>query len=671
MAEEMITLRNKKTGQVVQVPRSQYTDKPQKSGTGVQGIVDDVSQSLDSAYGAGVDMLKSIPGGVKNIAKYATTNSPLETMGNLGAGVVEGGSELLSSPQVLARYLAEKFPSFGKFMDRGKMPGSKGIQDPTFYEALKKFEGEHGLAPQSEEEASVRNLGGLLSGGKIISKLPNMLARTGTIAAQSAGAGGDPVHAALLGVIGDMTARGVGKAIPKRQPVEPQAVDGLPELPPDDGGAGASAANPVFGTTPTASIPKTMNQPALNVTLGGLGYIPTLAKALAEGAKAVPEKVAKTAKAVPEALGKGTASVLETAADYGSKIPGAAEVLQPTMGALASYLKHISVAPEEMAQRKLFGDLTSKDLPQINERMEAAKRLGLSFLTPGEALLSPFQTAKEANIGKTSSGAKLLYEKGKERVGSEGQAINSLLDTVYDAKKLAPEKQAAYDETMGQTLPPDFMEKWKQNPIVDWALKQMESKPTYKSELKDVPKDSFEYWNIVKRVIGDLEKGEAKGMQGFSSNAATKVRNNMVDEMDQLQPRYEDARNIAEREFTRRDLEDVFDKKTMTLNNFWSFLKSDKAFNKVMRKLDAFPDAQQKLKDIRLLSNEIIPFDESIRTSYKLEKTGMTKDRNKLDALKRDLDERYGKEHDVAAVNLMTNPDWPALLAKFLKDKGK
>lgn len=656
--QDLIKLKNKKTGEVVEVPRSQFVEDK-----GLRGIGNDVLSSLQSAIPAGVEMVKSIPGGAQNVVNYATSNPPRETLANLGAGGVESLVGAISAPQMLSRYLAEKFPELGKRMEKSTANlGTGSFKDPTMYESLMDFEKGHGLAPRSEEEGSVRNVGGLLFGGKLLSKLPGMLSRTGAVTAQQAGEGGDPVHAALLGAIGEMTGKGVNKLMPKNDSALPM--------------------EQVGNATPSASIGQTMPPAPFNVTLGGLGFIPPAMQKLAEGAKelpgqvkkaaqAAPEMFNKAAKAAPEMLGSGAASVLETAADYGSKIPGAAGLLQPTIGALASYIKHLSVAPEEMAQRKLFADMTSKDLPQINERMEAAKRLGLSFLTPGEAMLSPFQAAKEANIGKTTSGAKLLYEKGKQRVGTEASAINNLLDTVYDADTLAPEKNAAYEETMNKAVPDEFMTKWKQNPIVEWAINQMETKPTYKSELKDVPKNSFEYWNIVKRVISDLEKGEAKGMQGFSSNAATKIRNNMVGEMDSLEPRYEDARNIAEREFTRKDLEKVFDKKSMTLNNFWSFLKSEKEFNKVMRKLDAFPEAQQKLRDIRLLSNEIIPFDESIRSSYKLEKTGMTKDRNKLDALKRDLDERYGKEHDVASVNLMTNPDWLPKLVEYLKAKGK
>jgi hypothetical protein len=581
--------------------RSKENDEVgQPEQKGLSGIGNDVWQSFMSSPDALANMIYSIPGGAKNVAKYATSNNPVETLGNMGAGGVESAAGLLSAPQMLTRYLSEKFPRFGEFVQKGTPAGQPGMNEPTFYEALKGFEKEHGMMPRNEEEESVRNLGALLFGVKGLSKIPNAATRIGALSSEQAGRGGDPVHAAILGMIGE-----------------------------------------------------------------------TAAKAPWKKAKAIPEMVSNVVRNAPEMIGTGVASALETGADYASKIPGGAEILQPTVGALASYLKHKSVSPEKFAQRQLFGDITSSDLPQINERVNAAKRLGINFITPGESLLSPFQTAKEANIGKTPAGAKLLYAKGKERVGTEEQAINSLLDEIYNKKELSPEKQAAYKETMDKTVPDEFMEKWKQNPIVEFAIKQMETKPTYKSELLNTPKNSFEYWNIVKRVIGDLEKGEAKGMQGFSSNAATKIRNRMVDEMDSIQPQYEQARNLAEREFTRKDLESVFDKKNMTLNNFWSLLKSDKAFNKVMKKLDDFPKAQQKLNDIRMLSNEMIPFDESIRSSYKLEKTGMTKERNKLDALKRDLDRRYGQEHDVAAVKLMTDPNWQAILTEYLNKKGK
>lgn len=648
----MITIVNKNTGERKTIPRSQYVQE--KPSTGFSGIGNDISSSLHSALPALGEMLSSIPGGIKNVAKYATSNNPVETFANLGAGGTESVAGLLSSPQILMRYLAEKFPNAGKRMQQGDVAtGGQTINDPTIYEGLKKFENKNGLAPQTEEENSVRNLGGLLFGGKALSKLPSRIARTGAITGEATGRGGDPLHAALLSILGEQSANLFSKGINKaagRESSSPNNNGGNPPPP------GTSAPN---FTANIGNMPNNSN--------GYMTAISNIPQAAVNIAKAIPKAV----KTIPEVAGQAVASGLESAADYGSKIPMAGSILQPTVGALASYLKHLSVSPETLAKRKLFSDITSEDLPQINERQAAAKRLGLSFLTPGESLLSPFQSAKEANIGRTSSGSRLLYEKGKGRVGTEGQAIDNLLDTIYDGNKLSAEKQAAYEDAMSSIVPSEFMEKWKKDFVVEKAIKQIQTLPEYKRAARNMPENSFKYWDLVKRVVGDLETEDPRGTKKTKSDQATQARNEMVDEMDTINPRYETARDIASREFTRKDLENVFDKKSMTLNNFWSFLKSDKQFNKLMNKLNEFPEAQQKLKDIRMLSNEMIPFDDSIRTAYKLEKTGMTKERNKLDSLKRDLDERYGKEHDVAAVNLMTDPQWVSKLVEHLKKKGK
>lgn len=636
---DMITIRNKTTGEVKTVPRSQYI--VDDSSQGFSGVAQDIGNSISSLPDAASNLISSIPGGVSNVLKYATTTNPVSTLANLGAGGVESGAALLSSPQLLLRYLSSKFPQVKQFADSGKTPGLGGVNDPTIYESLMNFEKNKGLAPQSDEEASVRNAGGLLFGGKALTSLPNMATRAAALSAQQAGAGGDPIHAAILSLLGEQMARGSAKGINKAA-----GVQNTPDLIQTTPGSTALTAN-------------------MKAAPSGSPYMQTVSN-IPKAAYNIGKYISDAAPKIPEVATQALASALETGADYGSKIPMAGSVLQPTVGALASYLKHLSIPPDEMAQRKLFSDITPEDLPAMKQRLDAANRLGISFLTPSEAMLSPFQAAKEANIGRTDAGSRLLLSKGLERSGTEATAINSLLDSVYDGKNLDPQKKAAYDDAMSSTVPDDLMEKFKQDPVVENAIDLMNSKATYKRGIKDVPENSFTYWDMVKRVIGDMEKGDAKGMQKYSSDQATQARNEMVDQLDAINPRYKDARNIAEREFTRKGLEDVFDKKDMTLNNFYSLLKSDKKFDQISDKLKNFPEAQQKLQDIRLLSNNMIPFDTNIRTSYKLEKIGMTKDRNKLDALKRDLDQRFGQQHDVAAVKLMTNPNWLSILSKRL-----
>lgn len=485
-------------------------------------------------------------------------------------------------------------------------------QTPTPFEFLQQEEEQFGLSPKNEQEQAMRSLMSLVAGGKGLSKLPGAKSRIGAITAEEAGRGEDPLHAALLSLAGESVIPGARK---------------------------------------TADVVQKTGQAA---------------KTLASKAQPVARE---TLKNIPEITGSVASSALESMADLASKahIPGA----QPTLGALGAYIKYISKDPEKFAQQRLFKDITPELLPLINERLEAANRLGLEFLTPAEATLSPFEAAKQGEIGKTSTGSRLLFEKGRERSQSEQSAIENLQQKIYDPKDLAPEKKAAYDEAMAATVPDEFIAKWKEDPVVEAALKQLEKKPTYKRAVKNIPENSFEYWNIVKRIIADFEKEEAGGMKKFSSDEATKTRNEMVAEMDKIQPEYKTARKIAEREFTRRDIENFFDKRNMTGNEFAKFMKSKKQFNKLLDKLEPYPEAQQALKDMKLLFGDLIPSDPSIRTAAQMKKTSMWDSRNKLDAFKRDLDERFGKKHDVAAVNLMTDPKWIEYLVKYLEEHKK
>lgn len=600
---DMITIRNKNTGEVKTVPRSQFGDKPT---LGLEGIGEDVSASLESALPALGEMISSIPGGIKNVAKYAVTNNPVNTLANVGAGVTEGGLGIISSPQVLARYLAEKFPKFGKWMQDHPSDTGQDYRSPTILEQFKNFEKSIGFNPQSPEEESVRNLGGLLGGGKLLTKIPSTIGRTAAVTAQSAGQGGDPVHAAILGITGDMVAKAPWKK--------------------------------------TAQI---------------------------------PSAIVDTAKNLPEIAGTAASTGLDAVAGLGkaAHIPAVPSLMET----LSDYIKYKSIPPEKLAQRKLFSDIEKTDVPKINERMEAAKRLGLGYLTPAEATLSPFEAAKQGTIGRTSSGSKLLFEKGRERSTSEGTAINNLLDTIYDAKDLDPKKAAAYQETMTAQVPDEFIAQQMQRPVIQSAIKKLESKPAYKQKIQDelgitltdeVKPNSFMYWDMVKRVLGDMgERAKENNKATTESDILADTRRSMVRQMDAIKPEYEVARGIAERKFTRTKLEDVFDKKTMTGNNFYKFLQSKRNFNDVMNKLKAFPEAQQKLKDMKLLFGDLIPNDMSIRSAAALKRTSMSDARNKLDAMKQALDEKYGKEHDVATIKLMTDPEWVAKFTEFLKNQ--
>jgi hypothetical protein len=350
------------------------------------------------------------------------------------------------------RYLAEKFPAFGKRMEAGAGKSGAGkFTDPTFYESLKNFENQHGLAPQSEEETSVRNAGGLLFGGKALSKLGSVASRASAMTAEQAGRGGDPVHAAIMGVLGDYLAKGTGKVINKaarmNEPEEGQTPSPPGDVPP-------MRAN--IGNMPKNGYMETMSN------------IPQAAKNIAT---AIPGKAKEIVSAIPEVAGTAASNTLDTLAGLGKMVH--LPVIPSLTEALSDYVKYKSVPPEKAAMKKVFGDIEAKDLPKIKEGVEAARRLKLSHYTPAEATRSPFEAAKQATIGRTSSGSKLLYEKGGERKSSEKEAVNTLLDTVYDAKHLEPKKQQAYAETMKAEVPHDFITRQMERPVIQKAIKTL------------------------------------------------------------------------------------------------------------------------------------------------------------------------------------------------------
>lgn len=660
---DMITVRNKKTGEQRTIPRAQFNNGEEpEATTGFAGIGNQLVNSLSTAPDALGEMITSIPGGMKKFGSYATSNNPVETLANLGAGGVESGVGLLSSPQVLMRYLAQKFPKFGEAMQRGAMPGTKGINDPTLYESLMNFEKEHGLGARSPEEATVRSGGGLLFGGGLLKNLPGMLSRTAAIASEQAGRGGDPVHAAILAMIGDKTGQVLSKGINKAAG-EVQASNvppaGTPPSPP---------GSPVL----TANMASAPSIPSAYTTISNIP------KAVYNVASAAPGVVKNSISAIPEVAANMAASGLETGADALTHIPGIGKIVQPTAGALGSYLKYLAVSPEEMAKRKLFGDIKEQDIPRMKERDEALKRAGILYGTPAELNLRPLEGAKQGTIGRTTGGMDELNAADEARTASEVKSVNGLLDMIYNGNDLNPQMKAAYADTMTGEVPPEFIEKHSKKPTIKAAMRKIEKDPAYQQLLEEeigaplgeVKPNNFVYWDLVKRALGDIEENKKEtGKPTTTSSVYGRTRRNMVAEMDAIKPEYKVARNLSERDKTRKKVEKYFDKRPLTVNNLNKYLGSKRNYDELSQKLEGLPDAKQRLEDLHLIGANIIPSNMSVRAASALEKTSMSRARNQIDAAKRDLDEKFGQAHDVAAVRLMTNPDLMKILTEHLRKK--
>lgn len=652
--EEMVKLRNKKTGEIVIVPRSQYKIVNNEEKKGVTGIAQDVLDSILSAPQAAVDMIPSLYKSISEAGKYAVKTNPISTLANIGMGGVEGGAELLSSPQILMRYLSKKFPGLDEKLHQGDEKSS--FNDPTFYEALMKFEREKGLAPLSQEEGSVRDIGSLIFGGKGLTKIPSGAGRVATLSAQQAGAGGDPVHAAILGMTGEM----LGKRLAKNKPVDAQAQPAL--LP--------------SSQAPMATVGESFNKsiiPGINVTLGGFGVIPEAVKNLPD----VMKKTGESLQDLPKTAAKGGAIGLDLIGASTSKVP----VIPKLADMGADYLRYKSMTPKEFAQEKLFSSIKPERLPKIEESLEAAKTLNLDYLTPAETIASPYEAAKQGTIGRTAEGSQRLEEAGLKRLESEKNAVDKLLNDIYNPDDLSQLKNKKYQSAMQSQVPDEFVEKHIKKPTVKAAIKKINSEPAYRQmieeetgkPLSEVPPNTFQYWDIVKRVMYDLEdaKKSKEGKPTQASDVYGDTRRKFVNEMDKINEDYKPARRIAERGYVRRKVERHFNTRERNVKEMYKYLKNADNEADLLQKLQDLPDVLKQIKAFKTLGKNLIASTMSNAAAAALVKNAMREARNPLDAKARQLEQKYGEAHDVATVDLMTHPQWIEILKQKLNEKGK
>lgn len=350
--------------------------------------------------------------------------------------------------------------------------------------------------------------------------------------------------------------------------------------------------------------------------------------------------------------------------------------------AISGLLTERGIRPKSYAANKVFEDMSPD---QVREVVEASQRLGLTHITPAEAMGTQFAGEKQASIGKTAEGSKIKYEAAMDRLKSEEKAIVGFLDEIYSGPQLTPEKQALYTSVMQEKIPMNFANDLiSNNEIIRSAVNKLEGNPIYKEGLKDISVDSFQYWDQVKKVLDDMQQTSIRSGEKYQSKIIGDTKSKLIGEMDAINPDYKKARRLAEREFTREGLEKTFDKKPITGRNFYKALESDTKFNKLRGSLSEFPQLQSQLDDMRLVFPRLIN-PQNARTGHALESTSMNKSRG---GIKQDLDDllarTIGRRADVESAKLITNPKWfdelidhqklnkrDSLLAYMLENAGK
>lgn len=341
-------------------------------------------------------------------------------------------------------------------------------------------------------------------------------------------------------------------------------------------------------------------------------------------------------------------------------IPFASEALGIGSAILAG--KGINVNRE--AKRTVFDDLNPSEAKEL---VEASRRIGLDFITPGEAIENPFVAQEHARIGKTRGGSRDLYQAGKKRAASEEKSLNTLFDQIYN-KSLDPEKKRLYDLSMETHVPDEVQLELYDSSTIKKAMKGLESDPVYKDLLKDkdYKPDTIGYWNEVKRVLDGMH---SQTKDQTKKGVIDRTRKELLGYLDPLDPIYPEARSYAEREITVRNIKKHFNTSDVTGNRFSKLTQNKEKFNELRGKLKAFPDAQQMLDDMALVFPRLQNFNPTNKATAALERTGMSTARNFADAVRDYYQKNFFQGQDMEAVKLITSPDWMEQLSAYNASK--
>jgi len=325
------------------------------------------------------------------------------------------------------------------------------------------------------------------------------------------------------------------------------------------------------------------------------------------------------------------------------------------------------------------------NIPLANKKLAAAKRLGLSYLTPAEAGESQIAATRQGALGKTEEGAQLLHEKLKSREASERRAIDKTLDMIYEPKKMDSQVKEAYSSLNEVNMPQDFPLQYADNAIIDEAKNMVANRPAYKESLKSMlPKNvkleegqsgvqptSLVYWDHIKRAMDDMVNKAERNGNNNEARIISETRAQMRGQMDEAFPEYKAARSLYERKMVRQSLEKVFDQKEVNGTNFYRALASEKKFGEIMGHLKNAPEAAENLKDMRLVFKELLG-PRTIKTAKGKEEYGMNERRSSGAFMESLIDNIFTKGgNDKAAIEFITSPEWSSQLTEINKISDK
>lgn len=315
--------------------------------------------------------------------------------------------------------------------------------------------------------------------------------------------------------------------------------------------------------------------------------------------------------------------------------------------------------------------LEGVDQKAASETKAAGDRLGLGYITPGEATGSPVVAAREGALGTSKEGGKLLFEKGQARLNSEKKSITDLYDVIHPrSKEMLQEETDLYNKANSDSISINAFNSLTKDPVINNTLKKMENIPAYQKDLKDISPSNIKYLDYAKRSLDDQIESASKSGEKNLARLLKDSKNKLVSTMDEASESYPKARELARRRLTRENLEGMINKGETTGTNFYSkILKNDKKFNKVMSQVKDIPMAQEKLSDMRMafknLVNPVTTKRAASQAQTEIGKKGGTF-HDEIYNMGRKL---LGGHYDKAQIELITNPHWDKEFSRIAKIK--
>lgn len=259
---------------------------------------------------------------------------------------------------------------------------------------------------------------------------------------------------------------------------------------------------------------------------------------------------------------------------------------------------------------------------EIKETVEAGRRLGTE-ITPGEATRNPWVATQESRFKRTPKGSFENVQLGEQRAIKEKEAINSLLNNIFDKSDLSKnEIKNLYKSAERWNIKQDTLNRLKEDPLINDAIDKVKTSKAWQRNLKDVPENNIAFLDKVKRELNarerSLRRSEGGGGEAREYKLATKDLTNVLDSA----PGYKEARQKAQREIVRGQIEKKLKKSQSEISGtdfYNNIIKNDIEFNKLYNKLGKVPEAQQQLKDMKAAWHSLINLPKSTHEAYKTE----------------------------------------------------